>query len=135
MNRILIAEDDLYLKTLFAKAFRHIGYHVDTVVDGDQAINYLNQQMPDVLVLDIGLPGPNGLEIMQYVRRHEHHMRQSGHNMHLNIIVVTGNADHKQSEVSSLCDAFMLKPVSTRDLVACVQQFADVSGVRMLTSR
>lgn len=118
LNRVLIAEDDAYLRALFVKAFKGSNFQVTAASDGEEVIHHLNREMPDILVLDLGLPGYNGFDILRYVRRHEH----LANNDHTKIIVVTGNAQAEHHAEAALADLFMTKPVSIRDLLALAQR-------------
>lgn len=134
MYRILIAEDDLYLRTLFAKAFKSTQFEVLQAADGDEVLYHLNKQLPHVLILDVGLPGPNGLDILKYVRRHEKMTRHEGSSdFKVNVILVTGNQAAKNSPEAVLADAFLLKPVSIRELVAVADKFRMQSRIAQVT--
>jgi len=120
--RVLIAEDDLYLRTLFTKAFKSSHFEVVTAADGDETLYHLNKQLPHMLILDIGLPGQSGLDILKYVRRHEKLIQQQGAPFKVNIILVTGNEAAKHSPETVLADTFLLKPVSIRELLALAEK-------------
>jgi CheY-like chemotaxis protein len=113
--QILIAEDDSHLRTAFAKVLKHAGYEVALAADSKQALQYLQQIAPDVVILDLGLPGASGLKIMDHLRSVERYRNTR-------VIVVTGNHLALQSEAIDLADLLLIKPVSTRDLVSFVKR-------------
>ena len=117
-KRVLIAEDDTDLRTIFAKIFSRREFEVQLAVDGQQAITALEQMLPDILILDVNMPYISGLDVLTYIRASEHLK-------HLKVIVVTGNATAYQSPESNLADLFLIKQVSTHDLVVLAQRLID----------
>jgi DNA-binding response OmpR family regulator len=68
---ILIVEDDMALANLYKTELESQGHTVIHVSEGAQAIDSIRQNTPDLVLLDIMLPGKNGLEILQDVRATE----------------------------------------------------------------
>lgn len=66
--RILLVEDDKILADALCRALVQSAYAVDVVGDGQQADNALALEIYDLAILDIGLPGPSGLEVLQRLR-------------------------------------------------------------------
>lgn len=66
--RILVVEDDLDLGEVLLKRLRRDGHAVDLATDGDEANDILEYQDYEVVVLDIGLPGMDGIEILRAMR-------------------------------------------------------------------
>ena len=66
--RILLAEDDNYLSEAIAHALKDSGYVVDRVLRGDDADHALKVCTYDLLILDLSLPGMDGLEVLQSLR-------------------------------------------------------------------
>lgn len=66
--RILIVEDDKPLSALLVRGLSEDGHIVDTLADGREVAAYLNATQYDVLILDLNLPGEDGLEILRQVR-------------------------------------------------------------------
>ncbi|HEX2622647.1 MAG TPA: response regulator, partial [Phototrophicaceae bacterium] len=116
--QVIIAEDNPALRVAFAKVLRKGGFRVKAAANGYEVLQYLNQGIPDVMVMDVGLPGYSGLELLRKIRAVE-----AKQNHHVFIIMVTGNHLAEQSPEAELADLFLLKPVSTRDLVNLVQRF------------
>ena len=63
---ILIAEDDPVLRNLYIKKFSVAGFMVRAVEDGEQAVNEINTQMPDILILDIHMPKMDGFQVLEH---------------------------------------------------------------------
>ena len=78
--RLLLAEDELELSRALTAILRHSGYEVDAVHDGLTALDHLRRQAFDAAILDIMMPGMDGIEVL-------HQARQSG--IRLPIIMLT----------------------------------------------
>jgi len=120
MAHILVVEDSDDLQFIFSWVFRSDGHTLHAVGDGQVALDYLADNTPNIIVLDINLPNVSGLEVAQYVR-------QQPRLNETRIIFVTGNQMHQHSEGAELGDLFLLKPVDAQLLV----RMAD----RLLTPR
>lgn len=70
-KRILIVEDDQALYTLYKTELEMNGYTVSNVSDGNLALEAVKDQKPDLILLDLMLPGKNGLDILAEVRADE----------------------------------------------------------------
>ncbi|MDP4038541.1 MAG: response regulator [bacterium] len=68
-KKILIIEDDQILAEMYQLKFINNGYSVDILLDGSKVGNYLKTNKPDLIVLDIILPGQNGLMILKKMRK------------------------------------------------------------------
>ncbi len=114
--QVLIAEDDPSLRSLFAKVLKNAGINVHIAVNGHDVMAQLTQSLPDVLVLDLGMPGISGEDVILYVRQHPRRKP-------VKIVVVTGNHLAAQSSIANDVDLLLIKPISPRDLVNFVQRF------------
>ncbi|MCB9887393.1 MAG: response regulator transcription factor [Planctomycetes bacterium] len=68
---LLLVEDDAAIRTVLADALAHDGHVVTTAADGDEALALLRERSFDLCILDIMLPGPSGLEILESLRRRD----------------------------------------------------------------
>jgi len=112
--RILIAEDDSILADGLTRSLRNSGYAVDAVSDGVSADAALAVQEFDLLILDIGLPSMNGLEVLSRLR---------ARNSRLPVLILTA-ADSIEQRVKGLdlgADDYMAKPFSLSELEARVR--------------
>ncbi len=71
MKKILIVEDDESFFTICSAALKLKDYDVIHVSDGSQAVQVISEQMPDIILLDIVLPGMSGLDILQNIKETE----------------------------------------------------------------
>jgi two-component system, OmpR family, response regulator len=112
--RILIAEDDSVLADGLTRTLRHADYAVDTAANGMDADHVLAAQTYDLVILDLGLPGLDGFEVLRRMRR-----RGSG----VPVLVLTAR-DALQDRVKGLdlgADDYMIKPFDLPELEARVR--------------
>ncbi len=64
-GKILIAEDDAVLRSLYVKKFNMDGYDVITAEDGEQALKLIQEHKPGMVVLDIHMPKMDGFQVLQ----------------------------------------------------------------------
>ncbi|MEZ4593179.1 MAG: response regulator [Chloroflexota bacterium] len=104
----LIIEDDPDLVHIFARALELSDYETSTVENGQAAIAALKQTVPDVVVLDLHLPGLSGREILQAIR-------EDGRLHQTRVILAT--ADYRSAEdLRDDADLVLLKPISFKQL-------------------
>ena len=65
---ILIVEDDEFLRSLTAKRLEKENYHIEVAVDGENAISTVESVKPDLILLDLLLPGKDGFEVLKKIR-------------------------------------------------------------------
>ncbi len=109
---VLVVEDDDSLQEVLTYNLRKKGYRVLQAFDGDDALELARERKPDVIVLDIMLPGLDGLEVCRIVRRE----------MATPILILTAR-DQELDKVGGLelgADDYMTKPFSIRELMARV---------------
>lgn len=112
-KRILIAEDDDNIRNLLGSYLSVSGYEIDAVSDGRAALARLERAQYDMAVLDIMLPGVDGLEICRSVRE-----RQP---MPVLLLTALGEEPDRIAGFRAGADDYVVKPFSPRELVARVQ--------------
>jgi DNA-binding response OmpR family regulator len=65
MAKILIVEDDRFLRELIAKKLKNEGYEVLEAVDGEEGLKRIKEEKPDLILLDLILPGIDGFEVLE----------------------------------------------------------------------
>lgn len=68
MSHILIADDDQFLTSVCSRAFEKAGYQTSTANDGHEAVNQLVNHKPDLVLLDLLLPGIDGIGVLKFIR-------------------------------------------------------------------
>ena len=115
--RILLVEDDEVLANGLTRSLRQAGYAVDHLVSGFSADNALGLEEFDLVILDLGLPGISGLDVLRRLRA-----RQCG----VPVLILTA-ADSVEQRVRMLdagADDFMAKPFALSELEARVRALA-----------
>jgi DNA-binding response OmpR family regulator len=64
MAKILIVEDDRFLRELIARKLKNEGYEVSEAVDGEEGLKRIKEEKPDLILLDLILPGIDGFEVL-----------------------------------------------------------------------
>jgi two-component system OmpR family response regulator len=111
--KVLVVEDDPNLLETLKYNFRKEGYRVVTSSDGEQAVAAARQEKPDIIILDIMLPGMNGFEVCRIIRKE----------MTVPILMLTAKADETDKIVGLEigADDYMTKPFSIKELQARVR--------------
>ncbi len=111
---ILIVEDDRSLREGLAMNFRVKGYTVLTAVDGEEGMQKAFDARPDLIVLDIMLPGFSGLDILD-------ELREQGENTAVLILSARGDLDQKIEGLNLGADDYLAKPFELPELLARVE--------------
>jgi DNA-binding response OmpR family regulator len=106
---LLLVEDDPALRTLLADALQHDGHAVTTAADGDEALALLRERAFDLLLLDVMLPGPSGLEILQAFRRRDQ-------DTPVLLLTARSSESDKVLGLELGADDYVTKPFSLREL-------------------
>lgn len=109
--RILFAEDDHQLADSLARGLREQSYAVDTVDNGDRAIELATTRDYDALILDVLMPGRNGLEVCRAVRG-------KGNPVPILMLTALDAVDHKITGLDAGADDYLAKPFDFGELVA-----------------
>jgi CheY-like chemotaxis protein len=67
--RVLIVEDDLFLRELLVKKLEDVGYHLLIAADGEEALKIAGEQKPDLILLDVVMPQKDGFETLKELRQ------------------------------------------------------------------
>jgi DNA-binding response OmpR family regulator len=120
--KVLIVEDEQSLQETLAYNLTKEGYTVETVGDGNKALEVARKMQPDLIVMDIMLPGLDGFEVTRILRQE----------MNVPILVLTAR-DDEIDRVLGLeigADDYLTKPFSMRELIARVK--AQLRRVRLI---
>ncbi|MCJ7611988.1 MAG: response regulator transcription factor [Candidatus Aminicenantes bacterium] len=111
---VLVVEDDRALRRGLAMNFELRGYRVLTAADGDEGITMAFDSGPDLIVLDIMLPGFSGLEILSA-------LREKGRDVPILILSARGTTDSKIEGLGLGADDYLAKPFALSELFARVE--------------
>ncbi len=111
--KVLVVEDNLVNQMVIKKLLRQQQAQVDIAGNGQQAIEYLEQQKPDIVVMDIQMPVMDGIEATRIIR-------QKFSNRQLPIVALTANTfnDEQEKCTEAGMDSFLSKPIESKKLFA-----------------
>jgi len=107
---ILIVDDESDLRTMLSSYLDAEGFDVVEAIDGDQALEQIDSTGPDLVVLDVGLPGMDGFEVLRRVRQVSE----------VPVIMLTAHAEEVDRIVGLTvgADDYVTKPFSPREVIA-----------------
>ena len=109
MKLLLVDDEEEFVKAL-AERLKMRDLRSDTVLDGEEALSFVEDQEPDVMVLDLKMPGIDGMEVLRQVRKAYPKIQ---------VIILTGHGTEKHEEEAKRLGAFdyLEKPVNLDVLV------------------
>ena len=113
MKRILVVEDESKIARLVRDYLEHAGFEVVAASDGEVALAETRRARPDLVVLDLGLPGRDGLDVARSLRRTS--------NVPIVMLTARGEETDRVVGLELGADDYVVKPFSPRELVARVR--------------
>ncbi|MFI9009301.1 response regulator transcription factor [Actinosynnema sp. NPDC053489] len=120
--RVLVVDDDEAVRRSLAHALRRDGYEVSVAADGTQALDELGRARPEVIVLDVLLPEPNGLEICRGLRRR-------GDRTPILMLTARDLVEDRVAGLDAGADDYLVKPFALDELRARVRALLRRTGV------
>lgn len=122
-QNVLIADDSSVMRTLISHFIKKLGYNALTANDGDACIHLLNTEKVDLLLLDINMPGKNGMEVLSYLQAND---------MALPVIMITASDDISQAVQCIKMGAYeyLTKPVENDRLEITVSNALSESNLK-----
>lgn len=111
----LIIEDDEDQNLVFTKALEMAGYDTESIRDGITAQKRLTEIVPDMIILDLHLPGLNGRELLSQIRKDQRLAK-------VRVVLATADAAFADS-LQSQADLVLLKPISFSQLSALASRY------------
>ena len=112
--RLLIVEDEKEICDTVAKSLYHAGYEVDTCYDGEEALECILIENYDLVVLDLNLPGMDGMEILK-------ELRQSNEETKVLILSARGQIADKVEGLDLGANDYLTKPFAAKELLARIR--------------
>lgn len=111
---LLIDDEEEFVKTL-AERLQMRNFTAQVALSGEQGLQVLHDWVPDVIVLDLKMPGMGGMEVLRRVKKTQPQVR---------VIILTGHGSDKDRDEALRLGAFeyLQKPVDISDLVQAVQR-------------
>lgn len=113
-RRILVVDDDPDSLSIIAEALRWDGYQVQTAISGAEGIDLIQRWNPDCILLDVNMPGMNGVETLKDLRTKE---------QYVSVMFISGNTstEHVIQGLDSGADDYIPKPFDPLELLARVR--------------
>ncbi len=114
-RRLLYVDDEQDLRTLVQMHLSLEGYEVETAADGDTALALIQSQPFDIILLDVYMPKMNGIQVLQYLKKH---------GMDSRLIILTGaNNPYIAKECARLgASAYLSKPYNFHELIDSIDK-------------
>ncbi len=118
MSKILLVEDDEHQAMLYQGELQADGYEVALAKDGREAVEMVSKVQPDIVVMDISMPGMDGIEAMGRIL--------TQHNK-LPVILNTAYASYKDNFLSWSADAYVIKTSDLTELKETIKKLLEKS--------
>lgn len=112
-RKIVIADDNRELCDLIIKLLSETGCEVDAVYNGYELLHYLENNNPDVIILDLMMPEKDGLSIINTLKQVAPYSR---------LIIFTGYQEYKKTIYARIADKFLVKGTDMNELIDAVEE-------------
>ncbi|WP_274309661.1 response regulator transcription factor [Solibacillus daqui] len=120
MKKILVADDEEILRMLICDTLEDLGYEIDEADDGLDALNKINQQPYDLVILDYMMPNLTGLEVIERIPA------QVKENTPILMLTAKAQESDRQIALEKGANFFVSKPFSPIELMSLVEGILDV---------
>jgi len=119
-RKILLADDSVTAQNMGRKILADAGYEVITVNNGSAALKKIGEQRPDLIVLDVYMPGYSGLEVCQ-------RLKEVGDTSHIPVLLTVGKLEpFKPEEAKRVrADGYIVKPFEASELLSALSKLED----------
>ncbi len=114
MSRLLVVEDDPGIRKMLVDLLKENHFQVESVNTADDALQYLNTYVFDLVILDRGLPDGEGIDVLEQIRG-------KGKQMPVLLLTAMGSVEDKERGLESGADDYLTKPFAVRELMARVK--------------
>ena len=114
MFKIGLAEDDVKIASLVKSGLEEHNYSVTTIADGFMALYTFKEEHYDLIILDVMMPGMNGVEVCRL-------LRESNKDVPILMLTALGSVDDKVLGLSSGADDYLVKPFHFKELIARIE--------------
>ncbi|UCC17881.1 MAG: response regulator [Dehalococcoidales bacterium] len=114
-HSILVVDDEIHMCEVLKRLLKKAGYYVFTASDGKKALNITRERKPDVILLDLMMPGMNGREVCQIVRKMSPDTK---------VIYLTAKVESdlvKLKEIRNEADTFIAKPATSNKILSSIE--------------
>jgi len=111
--KVLIVDDEPHLRLLYETDLRRAGFETMTAANADQGLEFVETMQPDVVVLDIRMPGMDGVEALQRILDRDNTIP---------VILNTAYSSYRDNFMTWAADAYVTKSSDTTELVETVKE-------------
>ncbi|KKO18208.1 MAG: response regulator [Candidatus Brocadia sp.] len=117
-KNVMVVEDNEKNRKLMRVVLKSKGYNVIEATTGEEALNLLKNQKPNIIMMDIQLPGIDGLTLIKQIKA-------DAMTKEIPIIAVTAYAmkGDEQKILDTGCEAYMSKPINTQELPIIIEKY------------
>lgn len=113
MKKILVVDDEEYIRELYRDELAEEGYQVELAGDGQEALAKMATFRPDLVTLDVKMPGLDGIEVLRRIRETD---------ASVSVLLVTAFGEFRQDFNTWASDAYIVKSHDTLELKATVRK-------------
>ena len=113
MTTVLVVEDDKNQRLLYEQELKLEGYDVVTASDGKDALGKIQEQLPDLIIMDINMPKMDGIETMGKIL---------GKNKEIPVIINTAYSNYKDNFMTWAADAYIVKSSDMLELKNTIKE-------------
>jgi len=122
-KKLLLADDSVTVQRVVELTFADEGIEVVSVPDGNQAVERIEREKPDIVLADVSMPGRDGYQVAEYVKN-------ASHLSHIPVVLMTGAFEQLDDERARdvKCDAALAKPFEPQRVINLVNQLLRGEG-------
>lgn len=113
MSKVLIVDDEPHLRLLYETELRRAGYETLTAGTAAQGLEYVQTMKPDLVILDIRMPGMDGIEALQHILDRDNRIP---------VILNTAFSSYRDNYLTWAADAYVTKSADVTELVETVRE-------------
>ncbi|MCZ7644276.1 MAG: response regulator [Planctomycetota bacterium] len=122
MAKLLVVDDDKNLRTLYEQELGDEGYQVTLAASGPEALEYLKKDRPNLIILDISMPGMDGIEALGKILAKDKSMP---------VILNTAYSTYKDNFMTWSADAYVVKSGDLTELKAKIKEVLKQRGIEV----
>lgn len=118
LPRILVVDDSLSARRSLVRFMQDLGYQVDSALDGIEALERMEENLPDLVLADLEMPRMNGLEFTAHIRTQDTYR-------HIPVVMITSRSTekHRQQAEKAGVNTYLTKPYQEQDLADLVHNY------------